>query len=302
MLIIDRFGEKINGVLSTFDRMIIKGHILQFFSESGKKYFLSQENVKYMDFSAYAKHITAGIDEHIKSMAAENGRPYQYLYSPKISKEGTALALLKENPVETGLVCVLSTVEICKTLQPIKNQETGMLELRNVDRKCKYYYLYFLDEEFGFMHIKIQAWFPFTVQIYINGREYLSRKLDKKGINYIRYDNSFTYIENIEKAQALADEIESVRLCARFDAMANRIHPFLGRIKEILGAGYYWCMDQCEYATDIMFKSREDLEAIYPTLVEYAITTFSCEGVSKDKTQYEIQQCEDVRQEFRAEN
>lgn len=279
MLIIDKYAEKINGVLSTFDRMIIKGHILQFFSDSGKKYFLRNENVRYMDFSAYAKNITEEIDKHIKLIAEQSGRPYQYLNSPKISKEGTALEYLKENPVETGLICVLSTVELCKTLQPIKNQSTGKLELRNVDRKCKYYYLYFLDDEFGFMHIKIQAWFPFTVQIYINGREYLSKKLDKEGIKYNRYDNSFTYIENIEKAQELADEIESVKLCARFDAMANRINPFLNRIKEIFGVGYYWCMDQCEYATDIMFKRREDLEEIYPALVEYAITTFSCEDV-----------------------
>jgi len=39
--ILERFQDKINGTFSFFDRMIIKGHICQFFSTSGKGYFLS---------------------------------------------------------------------------------------------------------------------------------------------------------------------------------------------------------------------------------------------------------------------
>mgnify|MGYP007124370023 CR=1 FL=1 len=54
MLIIDKYKDEINGSLSTFDRMILKGHIRQFFSLSGKKHFLSQENLKYKDFGTYA--------------------------------------------------------------------------------------------------------------------------------------------------------------------------------------------------------------------------------------------------------
>ena len=41
MKIIEKFKDKINGFLSDFDRMIIKGHILQLFSDSEKRYFLS---------------------------------------------------------------------------------------------------------------------------------------------------------------------------------------------------------------------------------------------------------------------
>lgn len=54
----------------------------------------------------------------------------------------------------------------------IKNDETKKLELKWGPRKYKYYYLYYLDKTFGFMHIKIQSWFPFMVQIYINGLIY----------------------------------------------------------------------------------------------------------------------------------
>jgi hypothetical protein len=45
MKIIEKFQDKVKGNLSGYDRMIIKGYLRQFFSTSGKTYFLSQENV-----------------------------------------------------------------------------------------------------------------------------------------------------------------------------------------------------------------------------------------------------------------
>ena len=53
------------------------------------------------------------------------------------------------------------------------------------------------------MHVKLQTWFPFEIQVYINGREYLSKQLDKAGIGYTRYDNCFTHIDDTEKAQEI---------------------------------------------------------------------------------------------------
>ena len=136
----EQFKDKINGTFAFFDRMIIKGHIRQFFSASGKGFFLSEQNVLLKDFSAYANQVTSDIVAHVEKMAEETHRPLRYLTSAKIPKEQTAMEILKDDPVEEGLVCILSVVEYCQTLQPIKNKD-GKLELRNVDRKCKYYYL-----------------------------------------------------------------------------------------------------------------------------------------------------------------
>lgn len=168
-------------------------------------------------------------------------------------------------------------MKLGSTLQVLKNKATDKLDLFNVNRKCTYLYFYFLDPEFGFMHVKLQAWFPFMIQVYINGREYLSKQLDQQGIHYDRYENSLFNISDLAKAQELANNIESLKLCGRLDAIAHRVNPYLGRLHEIFHQGYYWCVDQCEYATDIMFHS--ELEAIYPALVEHALVSFPCEDV-----------------------
>ena len=131
--ILEQFQDKINGTFSFFDGMIIKGHIRQFFSTSGKGYFLPEQNVLLKDFSAYANQVTADIVSHVENMAASEKRPLIYLTSSRTSKEQTALRVLKEQPVDEGLICVLSVVEYCQTPQP-KKHDNGLLSLDTVNR------------------------------------------------------------------------------------------------------------------------------------------------------------------------
>lgn len=129
------------------------------------------------------------------------------------------------------------------------------------------------------MHVKLQTWFPFLIQVYINGREMMKHVFDENGISYRMYDNSFFEISDIPKAQELADKFDSKSLCRQLDLFAHKVNPYLDTIENVFHQGYYWCVDQCEYATDVMFKSREALEDIYPSLVGHAFYDFKCTDV-----------------------
>ena len=86
-------------------------------------------------------------------------------------------------------MCLISAVESCFSFQVRKRYESGKLELFRRERKCLHHDLYLIDSEFGFMHVRIQGWIPYECQIYINGREWLARQLDHRGIGYVRDDN-----------------------------------------------------------------------------------------------------------------
>lgn len=206
--ILEQYEDKINGTFSFFDRIIIKCHIFSLFSQSGRKYFLSELGLLLKDFSSYANQVSNDLVAHVEALAHSQKRPLIYLASSKIPKEQTTGKILQDNPVQKGLICILSVVEGCQTLQPAKNDK-GLLELCSVNRKCKYYYFYYLDKNVGFMHVKLQTWFPFLIQIYINGRELMKHVLDQNGISYRIYDNSFSQISDIHKAQELADKFDS---------------------------------------------------------------------------------------------
>jgi hypothetical protein len=38
-------------------------------------------------------------------------------------------------------------------------------------------YFYFLDAAFGLCHVRVQTWFPFTLQVYVNGHQWLARQM-----------------------------------------------------------------------------------------------------------------------------
>ena len=279
MNILEQNKEKINGKLETFDRMIINGYLLNLQSYRHFLYYLIQNDVKLKDFDKFASEQTEQLCKHIDTYIKENNVETIYLNSGKTDKNEIVMNILKNNPNKKGLITTLSSIELCNTMTVKPNHETKKLEVTSRPTKCKHYYFYFNDEEFGLMFLKIQTWFPYNVQIYINGREYLSKLLDKNNIKYEMYNNSFSYIEDFEKSQKLADSILNKKISDSFDGLVEKINIHLPKIRNIFNHSYYWCIDQCEFATDINFKSREDLSLFYKTLVETTYFTFSSEDI-----------------------
>ena len=274
-----KFDGKINGVIQTFDRMLINGYFSHLFNYNKFNYYLIENGVKLKDFKTFANEQTSLLCNHIDGYIKENGVELQYLTSGRINKDEAAHKVFAKKAAKTGLVAAFTAVELCNTMTARPNGETKRLEVASRPTKCKHYYLYYNDEEFGWMFFKIQTWFPYNAQIYINGREYLSKLLDENGAKYEMYQNSFSYIEDFGMAQGLADGILNKKISNSFDGMARKINILLPNIVKVFGSSYYWCVDQCEFATDINFKNREDLSDIFKTLVETAYFTFSSQDI-----------------------
>ena len=279
MNIIEQNKEKINGILSTFDRMLINGYILQLQNPRYFLFYLIQNNVKLKDFKDFAEKQTEILCDHIDNYIKDNNVNLQYLKQANTNKDELARAEWEKNPNKYGLVAAFSAVELCRTMTVVPNHETKKLEIISKNTKCKHYYFYFNDKEFGWMFLKIQTWFPYNVQIYINGHEYLRKRLEKNNIKYEMFNNSFSFLEDFDRAQKLADGILNEKLSDSFDGIIEKINPILSNIKEKIEHSYYWCIDQCEFATDINFKNREDLSLFYKKLVETAYFTFSSQDI-----------------------
>jgi len=271
---INRYNNKIVGILSTFDRMIFKGHILPFFYKNGRHYFLYKAKILLKDFWIYAKEISRKIKINAQRIASKQGRPYTYIDSSNVKLEKIAEKIKEKDKIEEGLICVISRVEPCISFDVRLNKETNKLELVTRERKCTFFYFYYQHTEFGFMHIRVQSWFPFQIQIYINGREWLSKQLDKEKISYQRYDNTFIKVDDIKRAQKIAKKLTRLKFAKIFSSLSRPLNPFISRIREVFPKGYYWVLDQGEYATDVMFKDRKSLLEIYPQLVEDALISF----------------------------
>jgi len=276
--------EEILGSLTTFDRMIFKGYLTGLFPDGAFGRFLTRQGVLLKDFAAYVEKATARVKAHVQALAAAAGRPYIYLesahtHASEESKEELARKIAARDGVTEGLVCVLAVVEPCWSFGVRGNRETKKLEVVRRWRKCLHFYFYQIDPEFGWMHVRLQSWFPFTIQIYVNGREWLSRRLDELGIAYERYDNCFLRIADLPRAQELCEQFAHRSLVGIFHRFARQINPWLARIQQLGFGRYFWVLDQCEGATDVMFRDRATLAALMPDLCEHAILCFSAEDV-----------------------
>ena len=114
------------------------------------------------------------------------------------SKESPASEIAERDGVTEDLVCVLSVVEPCRSFDVRPNRETHKLEVVNRKRRCLHYYLYLIDPVFGWLHVRLQTWAPFEIQVYVNGRDSLARQMDRAGIKYRRSDNKITWVEDVD--------------------------------------------------------------------------------------------------------
>ena len=276
-------SDEINCTLTCFDRMIIQGRFTGLYG-TGFINLMYKLGVPLLDFHKFVKSQTEKVKSHTEAIAAEAGLEVEYLGHAKTrqtgeSKEAYAKKLAAENEITEGLICVLSTVEPCYSFRLHYDKKNQRHEVRSTRRKCLHYYFYFIDPEFGFMHVRLQSWFPFQMQIYVNGREWLCRRLDALGIGYERYENKIYQIDDPEQAEKLFWKFAHRRLFGLLNQFAKRFNPMFNEIRELGFGGYYWVLDQCEIATDILFKDRKSLEKVYADLLSHAIETFSAENV-----------------------
>jgi hypothetical protein len=295
---LQRFGSKVIGHLSGFDRMMFRGSIQRLCYPAGVLLYLYWLKVLFKDFAVFAKDTTSTLCNAIEHQALERDTPMIYLASTAESKEERALAEAAKHQRTSGLIAVMGCVEPCRTVV-MRRGEDRRLQPRIEDRKCLHYYHYYLDAKFGLMYTRLQSWFPFTMYIGINGREWLAKQMKQANLDYVKVDNCFTYIEDFDQAQALLDAQVHADWPRLLEQLTARDHPLHGKL--LPGHNpYYWSLQVSEWATDILFRSKEDLAELYPLFVHHAIETMHCGDVMRFLG-YKVPATGRVRNNFKGE-
>jgi len=278
---VEKHSGKLLGVISGFDRLVLKGTQRPLSYTAGMVNFLYTKEVLLKDFGAYAQEVSEQLKEASQHEATRLGRPNRYLESSRTRKEPFARAIVEKEGIREGLICLLRTVEPCMGYDIYRNREVQQLELIKRQRKCLWIYRYWIDAWWGFMSARIQTWFPFDIYVCLNGREWLGRQMDQSGIGYRRVENCFVWIEDPPEAQRLMSGQPRTKWLKPLQQLARRLNPAHGRIFRGLPIEYYWTVYQAEWATDVMFGSAGELAAMYPALVRGAMECFSSPEVMR---------------------
>jgi len=268
-----KHGEVIHGALSCFDRMLFRGY-LPIMSGGAMADFLQAKGVHRWSLKTFLLTQAARLKKHAMQMAAAAGRPYQYL-GERTRKEDLARQIANRDGIDEGLICVFALLEVSRTFSVVWKEHNSFVQ--STRRKCLQLYYYFMDRELGLIHVKLQTWFPFQMQVYLNGHEWLARKLDRRGVKYLKVDNAFAGLSDVARAQQISDQFPSVDWVRVLGRYAKRINPLLGELLRPME--YYWVTAQAEYSTDILFRTRKDLQDLMPRLLEYSTLYFGAKEV-----------------------
>lgn len=275
-----KFSNSVTGILSGFDRLVLRGHLRSISHKMGVVGLLLAKGIKFVDFADYVERQTRLLTAASLAAAVELGRPVRYLASSQISKEETARAIARADAVAEGLICVLKCIEPCQSFELVRNREKKKATIEPRRRKCTFLYHYWMDPQFGLMSGRIQTWLPYSIQVCLNGREWLARALDAAGIAYRKQDNCITWVEDLAAAQALFDRQLATDWPAMLEAVARRLNPaheaMLGRRH-----AYYWSVYQSEWASDVLFDSAATVARLFPRLTRGAIDAFGAQHVMR---------------------
>jgi hypothetical protein len=261
-------------MLACHDRVIFKGY-LPFGGEEHLNRFVDYAlKIKRKDFLPFVEKHSQDLVEHAQAAAAKAGVPYLFLQGSHCKEEMVRAMLLKRR-VE-GLVAVLCVMETCRSVKLLHGKNRPRLAFRR--RPMRVLYHYFLDPDFGLIHVRQETAFPFTVQVYVNGHDWLAQQMAQRRLGFVQTDNAFTQLDNPKQAQTLADHFAHLNWVRILDRWAKAVNPLLKQ--SWLGErSYRWVVDQVEFSTDLLFDSRASLQKIFPSLLEHASRNLSAQDI-----------------------
>ncbi|HCF58168.1 MAG TPA: MarR family transcriptional regulator [Myxococcales bacterium] len=273
--ILERYAKQIRGVIRCFDRVLLQGSLPGVGFPSGMQGFLTRQGTRVFDFAEFSKPLTEQLRAIARTLADDHGLKIEHANRRTFDKEAYVAKVPAERGDHPGLVSIISAMEVCSTYEARIDPKTKKPVLRRDNGKCIHYYYYFIAPDLGLCHLRVSTWAPFRLQFYFNAHNWLARQLEAKGIGFKQVDNPFVDIDNFDAAQKIADAFDVRRLHQILDFDVAHFCP----IASVFNCTYHWGLMQIEYATDIVFKSRNALQDLYQPLIRVAVQAVKADDV-----------------------
>jgi hypothetical protein len=130
---------------------------------------------------------------------------------------------------------------------------------------CVYFYLW--DEQMGGAFIKVCAYFPYPMKIWVNGHEWAKRQATMAGIGFTALSNGFATCENPAGLQDICDAFGPAQIRAFCEHWWTRLPLPLTEADRT--AGYWWdiAMRQVEFSRTIVFTAPRHARTFFETLI-----------------------------------
>jgi hypothetical protein len=135
------------------------------------------------------------------------------------------------------------------------------------DRRVTCFYFYLWDRDFGPAFIKVCAYFPYPLKVWVNGHEWAKRQAVRAGIGFTELSNGFATCDDPVALQAICDRLGPDTIGVFFERWMS-ILP-LPLTSADRAASYWWelSMRQVETSRTLVFDAPRHARTFFEALV-----------------------------------
>jgi hypothetical protein len=251
---------------SCFDRMIMRGGIRQFlFPECGGsiRWFLrDRRGIDNLGRAAFAK-ISRDYHDWVYGYAHQMGLD---IIEPvkQVLREDLIEPYFQQLGQRPGVAVILKSREREHVAWHYAKTDKIMVGQRFVDL----YYFYLNDSQCGRMFVRICPYFPFNINVWLNGHNWLKCQLSKENIAFQTSGNLFVACERPERLQELSDAFAPQDIVQSVESWLTRLLPFFSDAERREGFRHQLYMAQMEYCHNLLFKKKAALERLFDRLLD----------------------------------
>ena len=269
-------GELLDGQVSLevecLDRIYLSGFVNSLQTAGGVVYFLHQHRGFPVASPAVFKQIGDRFRRSVGSYAEANRIPVVRLKASDRNADVMRPYLDKAAAGGRSRVAAIGTAQEPQIVWTARQRDTDpgkppQFSFTKENRRVTVYYFYLWDEDFGAAFIKICAYFPYPVKVWVNGHEWAKRQAVKAGVGFTELSNGFASCSDPDALQAICDRLQPGTVEVFFARWMARLPvPLTGADQD---AGFWWdlAMRQVEVSRTLVFSAPRHARAFFEALI-----------------------------------
>jgi hypothetical protein len=258
--------------IECLDRIYLSGFVNSLQTPGGVIYFLHEHRGMPIASPAVFTQIGDRFRRSVGSFAEANHIPVVRFKSGQRKAEVMQPYLEQAAGTGRSQVAAIGVAQEPQVVWTARQRDTDpgkppQFSFTKENRRVTAYYFYLWDEEFGDAFIKICAYFPYPVKVWVNGHEWAKRQAARAGISFTELSNGFAAASDPDGLQAICDRLQPGTIRVFFERWLARLPVPLTPADQ--AAGFWWelTMRQVEVSRTLVFAAPRHARAFFEALV-----------------------------------
>jgi hypothetical protein len=218
MTIAELLREHVSLDLECVDRVYMNGYIPTLQSSGGLVYFLEHHRGQPIASPVLLGEITQNFVAQVEAFAKREGIPIVHFQKGQ-RKDDVAARYRRKFTQEEGVVFIGVAQEKMTSWKARKETQGRAVRFQFSMQSVfvRHYYFYLQDREFGPAFLKIGAYAPYPVKVYVNGHEWAKQQMKQARLAFEALDNGFLQCNQPERLQTICNQLGPEQVQAFFE-------------------------------------------------------------------------------------